>query len=139
MFRLSFDSRGNKGFLKASTSGDDALMLFVHVLNILHLIVLLFTTWLPPLNLFAPPSLSFSSSPSPSSSTHLVYVDNLLRVNPQRNPAAAGVGTLSRLASSFIFCSSLHAIVTKASTSTCFPHDTIRQSRTHNYACGYTQ
>ena len=85
---------------------------------------------LPPL-LF---NSSYSSYPSSSPSTYPVYVSDSPHLSPQQPITAASAGTLSRLASSFIFCSSSHAMATKASTSTCFPDHTTRQSRTHAYA-----
>ena len=118
--------KGYKGLVQAQTSRHDASLLLVRVLNVFCRIVLLllFTSELPPLLL----------SPTPPLPTlfffdlkHFVYVSNP-RLRFQRLPAAAGAYTLSRLASSFIFCSSSHAMVTKASTSTCFPHHTTLQS-----------
>ena len=41
---------------------------------------------------------------------------------PQWLPTAAGAGALLQLPSSFIWCSSLHAMATKAFTSICVPH-----------------
>jgi len=88
---------------------------------------------------FLSPDFPPSSSPPSSSWSVCVYVPNTPRLIPQRLPAAADSGTLSRLASSFIFCSSSHAMATKASTSTFCPREATRQSRTHMYACSYTQ
>jgi len=48
--------------------------------------------------------------------------------SPARAPGTAGTGALSPLASTFIFCKALHAMATKAVTSTCFPYHMTRQS-----------
>ena len=59
-------------------------------------------------------------------------------LSPARAPGTAGAGALSRLASTFIFCKALHAMATKAVTSTCFPYHMTRQSLPpppHAYSC----
>ena len=129
--------QGYKGFVKAWKSRDDASLLLIRVLNVLHHIVLLllFTARHPLLFsfflLFLLALLSLDSS-------------CVCRQPTKREPSAnsccrrcrhaVAIGLKLRL----LQLIARHCHYQKVSTSTCFPYHTTRQSHTHVYACGYT-
>jgi len=136
IFWLSFYEKGTKDLLKFEypDTGIAAARQYLEHSALYCLAPSLYHPTLPP----SPVSFLLLFSPPSSSSIFSVCFSKPPRLSPQRPPAAAGAGTLSRLASSFIFCSSSHAMATKASTFTCSTsHDHITRPVSHAHTCSH--